>query len=86
MKNVLLISFITAHSFISIAQVANTYRSENNPYYWKNRKPFEGYWQQDVHYKIKASIDEKLNVIDAQEELTYWNNSPDELTFVYFHL
>lgn len=67
-------------------QTENNYRSANNPYYWKNRKPFEGYWQQDVQYKIKASIDEKTDIIDAQQELTYWNNSPDELTFVYFHL
>lgn len=63
-----------------------SYQSQDNPYYWKNRKPFEGYWQQDVHYKIKASLDDKTNIVDASEELTYWNNSPDELNFVYFHL
>jgi hypothetical protein len=64
----------------------NTYQSTNNKYYWKNRKPYEGYWQQDVHYKISAAIDDKTNIIDGSEELTYYNNSPDELSVVYFHL
>jgi hypothetical protein len=64
----------------------NTYQSAANQYYWKNRKPFEGYWQQDVQYKITAAIDDKTDIIDGSEELTYWNNSPDALPFVYFHL
>lgn len=65
---------------------SNLFRSVDNPHYWKNRKPFEGYWQQDVYYKIKASVDDKTNIVDGSEELTYWNNSPDDLTYVYFHL
>lgn len=77
-----------------VSLVANSYaqfpesnfQSPANQYYWKNRKPYEGYWQQDVHYKINASLDDKTNIIDATEELTYYNNSPDELSFVYFHL
>jgi aminopeptidase N len=65
----------------------NLYRTAENPYYWKNRKPYEGYWQQDVHYKIKANIDDKNNIINGDFfELTYWNNSPHTLQEVYFHL
>lgn len=63
-----------------------SYRSAENPYYWKNKKPFDGYWQQDVHYAIKAEIDEKTDIIDGMVTLTYYNNSPDALPFVYFHL
>ena len=63
----------------------NTYRQSDNPNYWQNKAP-AGYWQQDVHYSIKANIDETKDIIDASETLTYWNNSPDDLTFVYFHL
>ncbi len=63
-----------------------SYRSENNPHYWKNRKPYDGYWQQDVEYSIKARIDEKTDVISGDVTLTYYNNSPDALPFVYFHL
>jgi hypothetical protein len=64
----------------------NTYQSKDNPNYWKNKMPFEGYWQQDVHYQIKADINERTDIITATEKLTYTNNSKDELSFVYFHL
>ncbi|MFM7022798.1 MAG: M1 family metallopeptidase [Flavobacteriales bacterium] len=64
----------------------NSYRNATNPEYWKNRKPYEGYWQQDVHYTIQAKLDERTHIISGKEFLTYWNNSPDSLNFVYFHL
>ena len=64
----------------------NTYRSPQNPLYWKNKKPEPGYWQQDVHYQIEANLDDKAHTIDGSEKLTYWNNSPDTLRKVYFHL
>ena len=64
----------------------NTYNNNDNPNYWKNKKPYEGYWQQDVYYEIKAEINDLDNVISASQKLTYWNNSPDELSIVYFHL
>jgi len=62
------------------------YRSAENPYYWKNRKPHEAYWQQDVDYKIKARVNDNSNILEGSLKLTYYNNSPDTLTFVYFHL
>src|ERR1700761_4308028 len=64
----------------------NEYRNDNNPLYWQNHKPDKDYWQQDVYYKIDATIAEETNSINAKEELSYWNNSPDTLTYVYFHL
>ena len=64
----------------------NTYRNADNPYYWKNRPPFIGYWQQDIYYSIKAELDDSTDIIAGNLELTYWNNSPDTLTYVYFHL
>lgn len=64
----------------------NEYRSAKNQYYWKNRRPDKDYWQQDVHYIIDAAIDEKANLINGHEQLNYWNNSPDTLRYVYFHL
>ncbi len=54
--------------------------------YWKNRKPNAAYWQQDVHYTINAVIDDTKDEISGEETLEYFNNSPDELTTVYFHL
>jgi hypothetical protein len=35
------------------------YASNENEFYWKNRKPNKDYWQQDVHYKIKASLNDE---------------------------
>ena len=64
----------------------NTFRNADNPYYWKNRPPYDGYWQQDVHYRIKARLDETNDHADASVVLTYWNNSPDTLREVFFHV
>jgi hypothetical protein len=78
---------------LSVATIAqaqhfndNSFRNSKNTYYWQNRKPDAAYWQQDVHYTINASMDEKDHRIDANQSLEYWNNSPDTLYFVYFHL
>ena len=71
----------------SLAQLHdNVYRNSNNEHYWQNRMPDKAYWQQDVAYKIDARMNEAENRVEGQEELTYWNNSPDTLTYVYFHL
>jgi aminopeptidase N len=78
-------------SIISISEITAQneyvdYRSQTNELYWKNRKPFADYWQQDVHYTIKAQLNDSSDIITGHEELTYWNNSPKDLYFVYFHL
>ncbi len=64
----------------------NTYRNADNPHYWRNRPPRPGYWQQDVHYLIKARLNDSTDQVNAEMSLTYWNNSPDTLREVYFHL
>lgn len=65
---------------------ANNYPTSENPLYWKNRKPHAAYWQQDVHYIIQANIDEKTDIVTGEMWLEYTNNSPDDLSFVFFHL
>jgi hypothetical protein len=66
----------------------DTYKSKDNPHYWKNRKSLtdKGYWQQDVYYRINANIDESTDIISGDEVLEYTNNSPDTLYYVYFRL
>ena len=64
----------------------NTYRTPENKYYWQNRKPTPSYWQQDVYYKLKAKLNDSTDVVDGSEDVTYWNNSPDTLSFIFFHL
>ncbi|MBS1637192.1 MAG: M1 family metallopeptidase [Bacteroidetes bacterium] len=62
------------------------FRSVTNPLYWKNRKPSADYWQQDVHYNLKADVNDSSDIVSGHEQLTYWNNSPRDLSYVYFHL
>jgi len=85
-KNLLLFLAVTLCCDVFSQTEYIDYRSATNPLYWKNRKPVEGYWQQDVHYTIKAEIDDSADIVSGNEELTYWNNSPYDIGFVYFHL
>jgi len=78
MKKAFLFLLLTANCLLLTAQ--------NNPLYWQNRKPHAAYWQQDVHYKIKADVDERTDIISGKMQLTYTNNSPDTLREVFFHL
>jgi len=86
MKQIIVTLLVLASTAAGIAQELREYRSTNNKYYWKHRKPDEAYWQQDVHYKIDASVDETTHIIHGSEKLEYWNNSPDTLQYVYFRL
>ena len=61
----------------------NTYKNIDNPNYWKNKLPYEGYWQQDVYYEIKAEINDLDNIITASQKLTYWNNSPRNKNYLF---
>ena len=83
-KNYFLLAFLP---FMLQAQTEQEeYRSAANTLYWKNRKPNAAYWQQDVNYNIQAKLIDTLNIVSGDETLTYYNNSPDELPFVFFHL
>ncbi|NHZ85423.1 MAG: hypothetical protein GWP19_06040, partial [Planctomycetia bacterium] len=44
------------------------------------------YFQQHVAYDIDVTLDDSLHTLSAYEKLTYTNNSPDELDFIWFHL
>jgi hypothetical protein len=44
------------------------------------------YFQQDVAYNIHVKLDDKSMMLRGDEEVVYTNNSPDTLSFVYFHL
>ncbi len=79
--------------FISVATICNGqtelgkgYNTSENSSYWGNRKPYEGYWQQDIDCKIDAVLDDSTDIVSGQEVLTYRNNSPHALTELYFHL
>ncbi len=43
-------------------------------------------WQQSVKYKMKIDFDVDTHTYKGEQELKYYNNSPDTLTKVYYHL
>ncbi|NEW78218.1 MAG: M1 family metallopeptidase [Gelidibacter sp.] len=44
------------------------------------------YWQQNADYKMDVDVDAENYQYKGTQELTYTNNSPDELNFVFYHL
>jgi hypothetical protein len=48
--------------------------------------PGRGYWQQKVDYNIKCSLDETNTKLTGSETITYHNNSPDALSYLWFQL
>lgn len=44
------------------------------------------YWQQRADYNIKAELDEKNLKLIGSETITYTNNSPDPLTYIWLQL
>ncbi|MDT0641406.1 M1 family metallopeptidase [Zunongwangia sp. F363] len=48
--------------------------------------PGEEYWQNEADYKIKATLDDENHRISGNVVLTYTNNSPQDLDFIWMHL
>lgn len=44
------------------------------------------YWQQRADYDIKCSLDEKALQLSGAETVTYYNNSPDPLDYIWLQL
>jgi hypothetical protein len=63
----------------NILPTPNTYRTASGA-------PGKDYWQQRANYKIKATINEKNNTLTGEETITYFNNSPDDLSYVWMQL
>ena len=43
-------------------------------------------WQQRVHYKMDINVDAVKNQFTGKQHIDYWNNSPDTLKVLFFHL
>ncbi|GAA4885864.1 M1 family metallopeptidase [Flaviramulus aquimarinus] len=57
----------------------NIYRSASGA-------PGKAYWQQRADYKIKVVLNEVNNTISGEETITYFNNSPDDLSYIWIQL
>ena len=57
----------------------NTYRNASGA-------PGVAYWQQKVDYKISIQLNENEHIITGNEVISYHNNSPDELSYLWLQL
>jgi hypothetical protein len=57
----------------------NTYRTASGA-------PGADYWQQQVDYKMKIRLDDDIQKIYGEETITYHNNSPDVLYYLWIQL
>jgi hypothetical protein len=48
--------------------------------------PGEKYWQQQADHSIQVRLDVESNTIHGNEVITYYNNSPDELRYIWIQL
>ena len=98
-KLVVLLTFCLSVASIGMAQVQQTkgnyvdkFRQMDeiwptaNSYRTAGGEPGHEYWQQRADYKINATLDEKKHRIEGNVEITYHNNSPDTLRFLWVQL
>jgi hypothetical protein len=57
-----------------------------NEYRTASGAPGTKYWQQKADYNIEATLDEKNLMLIGKETITYFNNSPDKLDYLWLQL
>ena len=57
-----------------------------NNYRTASGAPGHEYWQQRADYDITAYLDEEKLNLKGSETVTYYNNSPDELEYIWLQL
>jgi hypothetical protein len=62
------------------------YTQNGNEYRSASGAPGPKYWQNRVDYNITANLDETKNMVSGTVTITYKNNSPDKLPFLWLQL
>ena len=57
-----------------------------NVYRTASGAPGHEYWQQRADYRIRVSLDEDAKRVSGSETITYTNNSPDPLRYIWLQL
>ncbi|RXK86445.1 M1 family metallopeptidase [Filimonas effusa] len=57
-----------------------------NSYRTASGAPGNAYWQQRADYEIRCTLDEQQTKITGIETVTYYNNSPDALSYLWLQL
>ncbi|MFN2439072.1 MAG: M1 family metallopeptidase [Chitinophagaceae bacterium] len=64
----------------------NFYPQTSNDYRSASGEPGPKYWQNKADYKITATLDTTNHKVSGNVEITYTNNSPDNLKFLWLQL
>src|SRR5665213_1280969 len=64
----------------------NFYPSSVNEFRAADGEPGPKYWTNRASYKIEASLDDVKDEITGSEVITYTNNSPEALPFIWLYL
>jgi hypothetical protein len=91
---VLLLSFIIASCNILTAQNRGFAKFKQleeelptpNQYHNAAGAPGHEYWQQKADYDIRVKVDDEKQRIYGDETITYYNNSPDALSYLWLQL
>lgn len=100
MKSTPIKTFLTGFILISGSvfgqdQPKYDYQEAFKPFFYQNNatetrsasgKPGHKYWQNRADYKLNVTLDDEKNEISGFSEITYTNNSFDELEFVWLQL
>src|SRR5581483_77153 len=62
------------------------YPERGNDFHAANGEPGPRYWQNRAYYNIKAAIDTTTKTLSGTETITYLNNSPDALQYLWLQL
>jgi len=62
------------------------YKTNGNAFRAADGKPGNAYWKNRADYKLSAFLDDQSQSISATERITYTNNSPDKLSFLWLQL
>jgi hypothetical protein len=89
----LAIAFLCLTGYQANAQLDNNQPKFNplfdfraTPYRSASGAPGEQYWQNRADYTINAELDDQNHAITSTVKITYTNNSPDNLDFVWLQL
>jgi len=96
MKSLILYSLLLLSAISSLAQEQKKWQGKfeqldqmlptPNEYRTGSGAPGSKYWQQRADYIIDAEIDEPNNKLIGKETITYFNNSPEPLKFLWLQL
>ena len=88
MKKIVFLLFIIPHIVFCQSKFAQLDQMLPTPNEYRNAAgaPGHNYYQQKADYKINVTINDAKQILSGEEEITYTNNSPDRLDYLWLQL